>query len=549
MKNLIWKQWQESKTHLLMFSSWMILAVFYAIAYELGHQFHAVVGSFSSSAMFYAVVAAIVLATRASLGEQTDGTLSFTTSLPVSMRRLATVRIVGAILTLAIPILIAAFILAGSLTIGLVEQAEPYTSKTLDPANYVEMPVRRLGTLFTSLEQLVSVTTISIFGGVELLLIVSLFGCWLSNQARAGFLGVVLALGFGTAAELLWHGERWPLGQMLYGVIIPQSLEVHWGVGGSTGSYSDHELALYRWLALGLAIPLLMLIARWFVIRYGTLAHRNPKQSRYRFALPLILSRIPMPLPTRWIALIWLELRQSFPLAFYGLLIAILISVVGKLNELGPGQDFATSLRSDLPHSVFFVGMLWAVVVASSLYSADLDSKLGSFRRSRPISQSMWFWNKFLVGLAALLLVMDGATILVSSWNAPRRSMTEGMSYAYIACFPMIHALMYSLAVLGTCMFRRPLIGGISAILLYAIVTMAITSFHGTMHLEPIDIYNRLLSAERAGGVDFRQHGYPLVYGILAVSTVVFSMASYRLSKPLQPRFSWFRRCHSQPLR
>ncbi len=120
--------------------------------------------------------------------------------------------------------------------------------------------------------------------------------------------------------------------------------------------------------------------------------------------------------------------------------------------------------------------------------------------------------------------------------------MTEGMSYAYVACFPMIHALMYSLAVLGTCTFRRPLIGGISAILCYAIATMAITSFPGTMQLEPVEIYNRLLSAERAGGIDFRQHGYPVVYGVLAVSAIVCSVASYRLAKPLQPRFHWFAR-------
>jgi len=39
----------------------------------------------------------------------------------------------------------------------------------------------------------------------------------------------------------------------------------------------------------------------------------------------------------------------------------------------------------------------------------------------------------------------------------------DGMSYAYIACFPVIHALMYALAVLGTCVFRRPLKGRLLA--------------------------------------------------------------------------------------
>ncbi len=36
---------------LWIFSAWMILVVCYAIAYELGHKYRAVVGSFSSLAM------------------------------------------------------------------------------------------------------------------------------------------------------------------------------------------------------------------------------------------------------------------------------------------------------------------------------------------------------------------------------------------------------------------------------------------------------------------------------------------------------------------
>ena len=542
MKNLIWKQWKESKRHFSIFSAWMILAVCYAIAYELGHQYRAVIGSFSSLAMLYTSIAAIVLAARASQGEQTDGTMAFTTSLPVSLRRLATVRIVGAVLTLAIPVLIAALILTLSLTVGLVEQAEPRSLDHFRPGSFARITQRPIGAILTSIEQVASVTAIAVFGGVELMLILGLCGCWLRNQAQVGFLGAVLALGSIVASGLLWYGEeRWGIGQLLYGSIFPQSLVIHWGYADATGSYQDHELAAYRWLSLVVAIPVLTLLAKCFVIRYGLPVVRKPKQGRFRFAMPSILSRIAIPLPTRWLALVWLELRQSLPLALSGLLFAILLTVAGQLTEHGSGQDFATSLRRELPHTVFFVGALWAVVVGSSLYSSDLDHRLGSYRRTCPIPHTMWFWNKFLVGLAAVLLVMDGATMLVS-WTAPRTGMTEGMSYAYVACFPMIHAFMYSLAVLGTCLFRLPLIGGLFAILSYAIATMAITSFPATMHLEPVSIYNNLLSFERIGTVDFRQHGYPIVYGGLAMSAIVCAIVSFRVAKPLQPNFFRFSR-------
>jgi len=547
MKNLIWKQWQESKIHFWIFSAWMVLAVCYVIAYELGHHYRAAIGSFSSLAMLYTFVAAIVLASRASQGEQTKGTLTFTKSLPVSIRSVATVRIIGAIVTLAIPILVASFILAASFALGLIEQAEPLVSVNEGVQNYTQMHLRSAGSLPATLEQLASVTAIAIMGGVELLLILSLCGCWLRSQAQVGFLGAVMALGSVIAAGLLWFGTiRWHLGQMMYGAVIPQSLVIQWGYGDATGGYTDHELAKYRWLSLGIAVPLLTLVARCYVRQYGrsVSVDRQAQRWKVRFAAASILSRIAMPLPTRRVALVWLELRQSIPLAFYGLLFAILITIASQISEPGVRDDFVTSLRSELPHSVFFVGMLWAVVVGSSLYSSDLDSSLGDFRRTRPISHAMWFWNKFIIGLAAVLLVLDGVTILVS-WSAPKTDMTSGMSFAYIACFPIIHAFMYSLAVLGTCLFRQPLIGGVFAILSYAIATMAISSFPGTMQLEPVNIYNSLLSAERAGSVDFTRHVYPIVYGVLTASAVACSILACRIAKPFQMTFFGLSRVRS----
>jgi hypothetical protein len=86
------------------------------------------------------------------------------------------------------------------------------------------------------------------------------------------------------------------------------------------------------------------------------------------------------------------------------------------------------------------------------------------------------------------------------------------------------------------CLFRQPLLGGLAAILSYAIATMAVTSFPGTMPLEPVDIYDRLLSAERSSGIDVTQHAYPFVFGLLAAMAVVCAAAAFHVSKPLQRR-------------
>ncbi len=535
MKSLMWKQWRETRGYLAIFIAWMILAVCYAIGYELGHRYRAVVGSFSGLALFYTWFAAIFLAMRTSRGEQTDRTLSFSASLPVSMRRIGTVRIVSAVATLAIPIVIAASLLSIALASGLVEQAEPR-----DTNAYTELPQRDVASLLTSMEQLWSVTAIAIWAGVELLLVLSLFGCWLRSQAQVGLLGAVMALGSLLAAGLLWYGDRNPYAQLIYGIFVPQSLAIQWSYGVERGGYTDHELAQYRWVALGLAIPVLVFIGRFFVTHYGALRQSSAtgKRRRFSIAMPPVLSHLPIRLPNRLTAMIWLELRQSIPLASLGLLFAALMTVASVLVERPDGHSFGTAVLMDMPHSMFIVGILWAVVVGSSLYSADFGSGLGSFRRSLPISPRMWFWCKFVMGLVAVLSVLDGVTILIS-WNSPRDTMMSGMSWAYVGCFPVIHSLMYALAILGTCWLRRPVIGGILAILGYAVLTVVITAFPVTNHLEPINIYNALLSAERAGQIDFTQHGYPIVYGVLAVAILMLSLLSSRLARPLQPVSRW----------
>ena len=248
--------------------------------------------------------------------------------------------------------------------------------------------------------------------------------------------------------------------------------------GDELGGYTDHELAQYRWIAMALSLPLLAIIGRLFITRYGALSGSSTpaKRRRFRIALPPILARIPIRLPGRLPAMIWLELRQSVPLAAFGFVLGVLMTIASVLIERQHGYSFGISLLMDLPSSMFVVAMLWAVVVGSGLYSADLSSGLGAFWRSRPISPDLWFWTKFVVGLAAVVGVLDGVTILVS-WKSPRGSMTTGMSWAYVGCFPIIHALMYALAVLGTCWFRRPVIGGILAILGYTLLTVAITTF------------------------------------------------------------------------
>ncbi|HUG69658.1 MAG TPA: hypothetical protein VMM76_18045, partial [Pirellulaceae bacterium] len=249
MKSLLWKQWRENRGYLAIFTAWMVLAACYCIFYEMGYRFRAPVGQFCGCAWLYTIGAAVFLAMRTAQGEQTAGTVSFSASLPVSLRRIAAIRIAGAAATLAVPVLVGAALLSLALASGLVEQAAPRGGH-LSP----QLQQRETASLLTALEQLGSITAIAIFGGIQLLFVLSLFGCWLRSQAQVGLLGAVMGFGSIVAQGLFWYGERRPYVQLAYGAVLPQSLAIQWGYGAEHGgSYTDHELAHYRWIALGLA--------------------------------------------------------------------------------------------------------------------------------------------------------------------------------------------------------------------------------------------------------------------------------------------------------
>jgi hypothetical protein len=534
MNSLWWKQWHEDKRYLAAFMAWMILGACYAVAYQMGHKFRAPVGQFSSVASFYAICTAVFLAMRTARGEHADGTHSFSAALPVSMRRVATIRILGAAGTLILPILAAAVLMSVALSGGLVEQAVP---RGLDA--YVSLPKRETATLAAALGQLWSVTAIAAFAGLELLLLLSVAGCWLRNQSQIGLMGAVIAFGSLIASGLFWSSQhRNPVAQLVYGACFPQSLVIHWGYGSERGQYVDHEIASYHWIALALALPILLLIGRVFISHYGSFrAERSsPAPGRLGVKTPSVWPRIPLRRPGRFTALIWSELSQSLPLAVSGLLLAFLITIAHAIMDGNRGgHTLGAIMLMNMPHSTWIVAMLWGVVVGSSLYSAELAPGLGYFWRSRPISPGQWFWSKFVIGLLAVLAVLDGVTILLS-WALPRDSMTTGMSWAYVGCMPIQHSFLYALAVLGTCWLRKPVIGGFLALAGFVILTVAIGAFPATSPFDPTDVYNNLLHAERAGQMDFTRNGYPLVYGSLALMILTFALFSYWLAKPLESR-------------
>lgn len=520
-QSLIWKEWRERRTALAVCTAWMVACAVYAAAYEAAYRVRAPIATYYVSAALFMLFASVFLAMQTAVGERTRGTLGFWRALPMSKTRLAGWRLASGGLTLVAPMVVGALVLTPLMAMVGLEQ-----SALRNSAAYVQLPLRPAMSGMEAVELLWTTMAVAVASGLQYYLLLSVFGTWCRTEAPVGFVGVLLAFVWLISSEL-----RMSFAQLdgWAGSLLPSSLIINYGYSGKDGSYTDLDLGAPLWKPLAVNAVLLWLLAVWFVKWYGAPLRERRESARWRWRRSAIWSRIGLPLPNELSALVWLNLRQSLPLALAGLILAALLTATQYASF-----ELDTSFRSRLPSIMWFVGMLWAALVGVGVFAGDLRPQLFGFWRSRPIGVGWWFWCKFLVGLAAVLLVLDGTTIWYS-WGTPIDSMS-GMSWSYVACVPMLHATLYAVAVFGVCRFRRSFVGGALAVAGYLIVATMLSSFGGDA-FEPIGVYNDLLRGELDGQFAFRNGHYFLVYGIMAVLGATCAVLALRaVRRPVRAR-------------
>ena len=354
----------------------------------------------------------------------------------------------------------------------------------------------------------------------------SLVGTRCRNEGTVGFIGAIVALFFAvfaSARSILDSIGQYLLSDWI-GCLVPSSLAITYGYGEVDGSmYTDPELAPLIAGPLVVSLLLTLGLATWFTRWYGCRvdASAQPAKPRRRWlprvALPALLSRFRFRWPGRWAALTWLNARQSVPLCLAGLTIAVLIALmsIGESQGNGTVRD---RLAGELPSTTWFVGILWSAVVAVGIFSSELKPSLEQFWRSRPISPGTWFWMKFTVGLVAVVGSLDVIPIMLAV-NVPDAPMTSDRRVgflSFLACMPLIHAFVYSVAVAAVCRMRRAIPAAMIALLVFYVFDDVLKSIPGIAKLSTLDVYNRLEQVERAGEwINLLSEGYPVVYGIV----------------------------------
>ena len=515
---LLKKEIQERRGQLLLCLPWVIGGTIYSIAYELTFGLRTPVAYFWSMGATYACFAPIFLAMRTSQGETTARTRAFSDGLPISVRTRAWIRWAGGALILALPLLLGTVLMSAFLIGGWIEQVPPRGLPNVVHVAATERPSLDLG---LALGLLWSVTAIVIWSATALYAILTLIGTRLTSEMQAGFIGAAITAVWVFLSDLkvsLDHSGMSALSDWL-GILFPQAMVVSYGYGTESGTYGDLSLsgrllaplALNTLLQLGLAYRFTRGYERQFVPQQGV---QKLRKRRRHFSF------VPW-LPTRTSALAWLSLRQSLVMTLPGLVIALVLTLLTMHDHHLPPQNLIHGFVDALPHNMWVIGMLWAIIVGSGLFAAELEPRVGEFWRTRPIPTGMLFAIKFIVGLAAVLLVLDG-TAVVLSVVSPNWGHYHSMNWPYIACMVPHHALFFAIAVATTCWLRRPVLGGIAAVFVVTVLQLIPEWLPAGWQMDPVSVYNRL-----QGGTDFVAHGYLTMAAAMGAIMLTAILISY----------------------
>jgi ABC-type transport system involved in multi-copper enzyme maturation permease subunit len=221
-----------------------------------------------------------------------------------------------------------------------------------------------------------------------------------------------------------------------------------------------------------------------------------------------------------------------------GLLIACLMTLfqMGTGTVSGPAryEPVFRQFADAMPTSMFIVALLWAVVVGAGLFAAETDARLGEVWRTWPVPFWRFFAIKFTAGLLAVLLVLDGTTI-VAGWGSPTWGDYFSMNWPYVACIVPLHATMFSVAVAWTCLSRRPVVAGMATVVTYILLTIGLGWSPLSRRFDPILVYENLARGRPHRPVDFTAHEYPVVIaamGVILIASIMTAALALRRYDP-----------------
>jgi hypothetical protein len=449
-RSLLWKEWREQRWKALL----LLVAALPSLAIPYLGQTDAA-GILVSCLTFTFLAASLFLGAGAAASEQSQRTVGFLQSLPISTKWSAIAKLASALTTLWLPIVI--FFIANQIWRG----------RPSYPAAVVPFEIFAI------------ITGLALS---SLLIWMAAVGVNLSDEIRAGAIGFLVIVGcwalvawlpqpaLGRPSTVLDRVVSGILPGGVWFIAIEMEMQATNSAGQTIGRGSLWPLAVAAILSNSA-------LAASYVWRFGRVAspRRQPIDSAAKSIVPVWLAP-PMRRP--WKAILWKQICESLPLALMGagaiLCVSLIIAAASRQYQHGIFND--DLLEMSIPVWMM-VGGLVSIVSGIGLWLDDLRPELHSFWRSRPVSPDLWFAVKFAssavitIGTLALpsLLIYYAVAMLA---GRPAFSLYASDDWSTPVVIGLLSQFgFFCVAAASMATIRRPMVAALLTILLAAIVT------------------------------------------------------------------------------
>jgi hypothetical protein len=188
---------------------------------------------------------------------------------------------------------------------------------------------------------------------------------------------------------------------------------------------------------------------------------------------------IPAQLRSPIAALAWKGARESGVLGAQVLLAALLLSWFASpfMAMSDEPRGLLALMGRSLPFFLLLGGFLLAILVGVGAVVGDVQPAVNIFWRSRPISPAAWYWTKYALGVATLLVAIELPLLLLNRGPSdPSDFMDRGLFWLML-----LWNATFSFALTATCLVRLPAHAAVLAIgttgILYAALEATFGSF------------------------------------------------------------------------
>jgi hypothetical protein len=397
-------------------------------------------------AIFCAVPLAAFVGLGAAAGERSRGTIAFMQSLPVPMWRAAVWKLLFGAIALIVPFLLTVLLFYVSARIsgsdGAISKLQhpilTETNRSITGSMFWD------GILFYSL------------AGASLFIWAAAAGVNRKDEVSAAAVAIAVAVGWYLLLNLFVGGVMLVVNERNINskeVQTALALAISTGPCGFVIAVNSPAARSHLPMMVSAAAVSHIGLLIWYVFRFGRIANaevRSPQNATGNMTRPNWLGT---PRKSPFSAIAWKQYRESAPLALAGIAGCVSITGITVLADAYMGGRWRTEFVGEVyPRMAVVFGMFVALVAGIGVCFNDMQPKINSFWRSRPIQPDAWFWSRFATGLIivmastyipiAVLVALDLADF--NSWNVPE-------AFA----IPVAQMALFAAAVMTTCLVRH----------------------------------------------------------------------------------------------